>query len=134
MNLKSFLTESEAAPAFAKYLKKAEKHVRSELASTFRTKPKFEVKVISPYKATMTLDMQQFMHPQDIDAVAEDFKFALKQADTESHVFKIEDGASHGSNFVEAILGGLRPGMTVKAEAFFPTIEYEITFKQIMKK
>jgi hypothetical protein len=134
MNLKSFLTESEAAPAFAKYLKKAEKHVRSELASEFRLKPKFEVKVVSPYKAIMTLDIQHFMHPEDIDATDDDFKFALNQADTEGHIFKLEVGNATGSHFVEAMISGLKPGMTVKAEAFFPTLEYEITFKQIMKK
>jgi hypothetical protein len=74
------------------------------------------------------------MHPEDIDAVDDDFKFALKQADVDGHIFKLEVGNATGSHFVEAMISGLKPGMTVKAEAFFPTLEYEITFKQIMKK
>ena len=32
------------------------------------------------------------------------------------------------------MISGLKPGMTVKAEAFFPTLEYVITFKQIISK
>lgn len=136
MNLKQYLNEADAAPDFAKYLKKAEKHVRSELSSLFKEKlsPKLEVKVESAYKARVTLELQRFAHPKDIDAIEEDFKFALEQADVNGHIFKIELGNSNGPNFVEALVSGLRPGMTVKAEAFFPTFEYEITFKQIMKK
>ena len=33
-------------------------------------------------------------------------------------------------NFVEAILQGLKPGMTVKAEAFFPTLAYEVKWEE----
>lgn len=135
MRFKNFLTEEDAAPAFAKYLKKAEKFVRSELAGEFRNKPApiFSVTVLSAFKAKITLELQHWRHPEDIEAIDEDFKFAIQQADENKHIFKLEVGDATGSQFAEALLSGLRPGMTVKAEAFFPTFEYIVTFKQLMK-
>ena len=123
-------------PSFAKYLKKAEGAVRSELKSYFKHKPspKLEVTFEKPFEARVTLDFQQWLHPGDIDAVDEDFADALKKADVNGHIHKLEVGNAHGSHFVEAMISGLKPGMTVKAEAFFPTLEYVITFKQIISK
>jgi hypothetical protein len=130
------VTQSTAAPAFAKYLRSAEKRVRSEMASYFRHKPapKLSVTVDSPYKATVTIDFQNWMRPETIDDVDEMFKDALKRADVNGHIHQLEVGAAHGSEFVEAMLSGLKPGMSLKAEAFFPTLEYVITFKQIVSK
>lgn len=61
-------------------------------------------------------------------------KHAITSADKEGYISSIEIGeVSVGENFVEAILSGLRPGMPVIAEAFFPTISYEVKWKNIMK-
>ena len=135
MNLNE-VTEVSAAPEFAKYLKAAERQIKSELNSYFKQKPspKLEVSVKSPYAATISIDFQNFMHPADIDAADENFKDALKKADVNGHIHKLETGNSVGSNFVEVVLSGLKPGMTVKAEAFFPYLAFEVTFKQIVSR
>lgn len=135
-NLKQFLTEADAAPEFAKYLKSAEKKVRNDLAGYFRHKPapKLEVVVTSPYEARMTIEFQNVLDPKSIDYADEDFKDALKRADVNGHIHKLEVGNATGSEFVEAILSGLKPGMMVKADAFFPTLEWVITFKQIVSR
>jgi hypothetical protein len=136
MNLKSFLAESAAAPEFDKYLKKAERNVRSEMGAHFKLKPspKLEVKVESPYKARITIDFQRVMDPKSIIAADEDFEFALSTADVNGHIHKLEVGNSNGPEFVEAFLSGLRPGMKLNAEAFFPTLEYVVTFKQVISR
>lgn len=136
-NLKQFLAEADAAPDFAKYLRAAEKKVRSDLTGHFKHKPspKLEVKILSPYKAKMTIEFQSYLDPKSIEYAENDFKDALVKADINGHVHKIELGdASVGFEFVDAILGSLRPGMKVVAEAFFPTLEFEITFKQIVSR
>lgn len=130
------VTQAAAAPKFAKYLRAAEKRVRSEMASYFRHKPapKLSVTVQKPYEATVTIDFQNWLRPESIDDADKMFKEALKDADVNGHIHKLEVGAAHGSEFVEAMLSGIKPGMTIKAEAFFPTLEYVITFKQIMSR
>lgn len=125
-----------AAPDFAKYLRAAEKRVRTEMASYFRHKPapKLTVTVQGTHEATMTIDFQNWMRPETIDDADDMFKDALKGADVNGHIHKLEVGNAHGSHFVEAMLSGLKPGMNIKSEAFFPTLEYVITFKKIMSR
>lgn len=130
------VTQPTAAPEFAKYLRAAEKKVRNDLASYFRHKPapKLEVTIVKPYEAKMTIEFQNYLDPKSIDYADDDFKDALKRADVNGHIHKLEVGNATGSEFVEALLSGLKPGMNVKSEAFFPTLEYVITFKQIVSR
>ena len=136
MNLQDIITESiTPAPYFKKFLDKAEKKIKSEMKWVFQhNAPNLEIKLESSYKARITLEFQHWLDSKDIDAADEDFKFAIEQADTEDNIHKLEIGDASGSEFYEVVLGGLRPGMNVKAEAFFPTLEYVVTFKQLIRK
>lgn len=106
------------------------------MASYFRHKPapKLSVTVQKSHEATMTIDFQNWLRSEAIDDADKMFKDALKDADVNGHIHSLEVGAAHGSEFVEALLSGLKPGMNVKSEAFFPTLEYVITFKQIVSR
>lgn len=136
MNLKNILTEGEAVPQFAKYLRSAERKIRKEMSSYFRhdPQPKLLIEVISPYVARVTLEFQNWLDPKSIDYADSDLKDALEKSDINGHIHKLEVGNATGSEFVEAMISGLKPGMTVKAEAFFPVLEYVITFKQVITK
>lgn len=121
------------APQFNAKVQKTIKFIKSELKNS----GKFELTTqpLGENKVEFILSFQRYVNEMDLKAIDEDFKFAIEQADAEGHLHKVEDG-SHavGYKFVDSILGGLRPGMTLKAEAFFPTLAYEVTWKMIMKK
>jgi hypothetical protein len=109
------------------------KYIKSELKNS--GKYELTVKPLGENKAEFIIDFKHYVSEMDMKAIDENFKFAIDQADKEGHIFKTEIGdAAHGFKFVDSILGGLRPGMTVKAEAFFPTFSYVVTWKMIMKK
>jgi hypothetical protein len=109
------------------------KYIKSELKNS--GKYELTVKPLGENKAEFIIDFKHYVSEMDMKAIDENFKFAIDQADKEGHIFKTEIGdAAHGFKFVDSILGGLRPGMTVKAEAFFPTFSYAVTWKMIMKK
>ena len=120
-------------PDIAKKANKAVKFIKSEIKNSGKYSLTVEPK--SENKAIFVLSFQRYVPEEDMKAIDEDFKFAIEQSDSEGHIFKIEVGdEAHGYKFVDSILGGLRPGMTVKAEAFFPSFSYEVTWKMIMKK
>lgn len=97
-------------------------------------KCKAELKPVKDNKIEIIFEMQHFMHPGDIKNAYEDVTDAIKKADTEGHIFDLQETGS-GENFVEALLTGLRPGMKpVMVEAFFPTFMWDITWKQIISK
>jgi hypothetical protein len=120
-------------PDIAKKANKAVKFIKSEIKNSGKYTLTVEPK--SENKAVFVMEFQRYVPELDMKAIDEDFKFAIEQSDEEGHIFKIEVGdAAHGYKFVDSILGGLRPGMEIKAEAFFPTFAYEVTWKMIMKK
>jgi hypothetical protein len=97
-------------------------------------KSKAELKPVKDNMVELIFEMQRFMHPEDIKAAYEDVTDAIKRADTEGHIFKLEETGS-GEHFVDAMLGGLRPGMKpIMVEAFFPTFMWDITWKNIVSK
>ena len=120
-------------PAIARKANRTAKFIKSEIKNA--GKFEFSMEPTAENKVVFTLRFQHYVAEQNLKAIDEDFKFAIKQSDEEGHIFKIQVGdGAHGYKFVDSILGGLRPGMTVKAEAFFPTFSYEVTWKMIMKK
>jgi hypothetical protein len=120
-------------PTISKKVQKTLKFIKSELKNS--GKYELTVNPLAENKAEFVIDFKHYVHEMDMKAIDENFEFAIKQADEEGHIFKIEVGdGAHGYKFVDSILGGLRPGMTVKAEAFFPTFSYVVTWKMIMKK
>lgn len=112
---------------------------RTLKAITAALKPYCEVKgetvkvtVLAPNKAQFTIDFKHWMRPETIHDVNEEFEAAIKKSDEEGHIHKISVGdAAHGDHYIEALLSGLRPGMKLTAEAFFPTAEFEVTWKQV---
>jgi hypothetical protein len=94
----------------------------------------FEMKTLSETSVEITADFQRWLAPETILDAYQEMEYTIKKADEEGHLFKVEVGNGVGADFVEAILSGLRPGMPVKAEAFFPLLAYEVTWKNIIKK
>ena len=120
-------------PDIQKKADRALKYIKSELKGT--PKYKIRLEVLSSNKVDIILAFERCIHEKDLKAIDEDLKFAIEQSDKEGHVFKIEDSTqAHGYQYLDALLSGLRPGMTLKAEAFFPSLGYEVTWKQIMKR
>ena len=125
------VAEAQLDPSIEKKVQKTMKALKAEAARF--GKNQISIKVMSPFKVEFTIEFQRFMHPEDLKAMWPDLQDALKKSDTEGHIHKIEENGS-GENFVDAILSGLRPGMMVKADAFFPTVIYEVTWKQIVSR
>ena len=97
-------------------------------------KAKFEMKALEPLKVQIIVEMQKFMHPEDINDAYSEITRAIVKADVNGHIQKQEETGS-GANFVEALLTGLRPGMKpIMVEAFFPTLMFDITWKNIVSK
>ena len=118
-------------PDIQKKADKIEKAVKKEMLRYGKCKVSWKPQ--DEVKATIYVDFERFMHEEDINGAYEEFKDAINKADTDGHIFKLTD-EGHGAQFVNALLTGLRPGMTVKAEAFFPTLGYEITWKNIVSR
>ena len=95
-------------------------------------KAKFEMKVLDPLKVQIIIEMQKFMHPESIEDAYSELTRTITKADVNGHIHKLEESGS-GTQFVEALLTGLRPGMKpIMVEAFFPTIMFDITWKNIV--
>lgn len=93
-----------------------------------------QVNVLTETSVEYVADFKHWLQPESIRDVYQEMKDAIMRSDTEGHLFSVQVGeVSVGEHFVEAILSGLRPGMPVIAEAFFPTISYEVKWKNIMK-
>jgi hypothetical protein len=108
--------------------------IRKNLKSYFERKEQVVVKTIGPFEASFTIDFNYWMRPETILEVHKEFVDAIKASDINGHIHAIEDGNSTGEHYVEAMLGGIKRGMKISAEAFFPTMEYVVKWKQIIKK
>lgn len=118
--------------ATQKKMNKVVKAFTTEL-KRFDKSAKVEVTTDGPFKATVVAELNHWMRPEDINAMWEDLTDAVKKADDNGHIHSLEEHGS-GEEFVEALLSSLKPGMKLKAEAFFPTVGFKITWKQIIKK
>lgn len=92
-----------------------------------------EMKVLSETSVRIDLDFQHWMRPESIDDAYDELSYAIKKVDVEGHIHSLDE-VGHGAEFVEALLTGLKPGMKLSAEAFFPTLSFEIKWKNIIKK
>lgn len=97
-------------------------------------KSDIQMNVLSETSVEIVVDFQKWMAPETILDAYQEMEYSIKKADEEGYLFSVTIGNGHGADFVEAILQGLKPGMTVKAEAFFPTLAYEVKWKNIIKK
>ena len=120
-------------PVITKSASKTLKAVKAILKSY--GKANVQMNVLSETSVEFVADFQHVVSPSGIQNVYVDMKHAITSADAEGYISSIEIGeVSVGEHFVEAILSGLRPGMPVIAEAFFPTISYEVKWKNIINR
>lgn len=81
----------------------------------------------------IVVSFERWMREETIEDAYTEFKSCIQSADADGHIAKIVDGdAGEGAKFVESMLQGLRPGMSLKAEAFFPTLAYTILWKNVV--
>jgi len=108
--------------------------VRKTLKPWFENKEQVRVEVLSEKSAKFLIEFNYWMRPETIVDVHNEFEEAIKKADVNGHIQSIEEGNSTGEHYVEAMLGGLKPGMKVKAEAFFPTMEKIVTWQIVTRR
>lgn len=97
-------------------------------------KSDIQMNVLSETSVEIVADFHVWLRSETILDAYEEMAYSIKKADEEGYLFSVTFGNGHGADFVESILQGLKPGMTVKAEAFFPTLAYEVKWKNIIKK
>lgn len=95
---------------------------------------KLEVQPLAENKAAFTIDFNRWIRSENLSEIWDEMRLAIESADLEGHLHKVEIGNGSGDEYAEALLQGLRPGMKVDAAAFFPTIEYIVTWKMIIKR
>ena len=136
--LQELLRLAEETSAVSKEMQsninRATKAVKTEIKRYSEQREQVVVSVQAPNKATYLIEFNSYMDPQDIVSMHKDLVDAIKASDENGHIHSIEDTGSSGEGTVEAILGGLRRGMKVLPEAFFPTVEYTVTWKQIVSR
>lgn len=124
--------ELDALPK--KYAARIEKSIRKNLASALEN-ARLTVTPLGSHQARFTIDVQHAMYPKDHMQLDKDFSQAIWSADDEGHIHLIVDGfGAYGYNFAETVMMSLQPGMIVRAEAFFPTLEHVVTWKNIVKR
>jgi hypothetical protein len=110
------------------------KAVKAEIKRYSERKEQVELTIQAPNKATYLIEINRYMHPEDIVAMHKDLVDAIRSSDENGHIHSVEDTGSTGEHAAEAVLTGLRKGMKVLPEAFFPTVQYTVTWKQIVSR
>lgn len=121
------------SPDIAKSVKRVEATIRKEFK---RLGPfSIEIDAVESHKVKFTVEMQRWLNytDKDFDLFESELKSSIDHADTDSKIFKVELPIWPTGQYYEAILGGLRPGMTLKADAFFPMFEVVVTWKKMIK-
>ncbi len=118
-------------PEVSKMASKTMTEVKANLKSF--GKADYQIVPKSAFKAEIVVNFKKVLDPRMIRNASALFYDAIDEADVNGRTASIQE-TGNGENFVEAVIAGLKPGMVVKAEAFFPTLSYEITWKQMIKK
>ena len=135
--LKELLALNESAEVSREMqtnINRAATAIRKTMKPWFENKETLSVQTLSENSAKFTIEFNHWMRPETILDANEEFEDAIKKSDVNGHIHKIEEGNSTGEHFVEALLSGLRPGMKVKVEAFFPTMEKIVTWKIVTRR
>ena len=136
--LQELLRLAEESTAVSKEIQsnisRTTKALKIALKSYFEQKEQVRVEVVAPNKAIFGIEFNHFMDSKDIVEMHKDFVDAIEKADVNGHVFKIEDTGSSGEGTVEAMLSGLRKGMKLIPEAFFPTVEYTVIWTVVTRR
>ena len=113
----------------AKLLQRMKKAVLQYGPATVTARP------ISPTTVEFIAEFHRWLRPDSIEDVYSDMAHEVHLLDEEGWVHTDGPGDNAvGAEFVEAILMGLRKGMKLDAEAFFPTLSYEVKWKNIISK
>jgi hypothetical protein len=117
-----------------KYATRTKRAVEAALKSWMEVRgEKVEMTKLAENKFQFEIDFQHWMRSETIADVNREFEDAIRRSDKEGHIFKIEaDGV--GDEFVEALLSGLRPGMKLTAEAFFPLVSFTVTWTVVTRR
>lgn len=129
MKLEALQRLTEGAPS--KPMRRVERLLRELFKKELKLRGTLQMTVLSEHSARYELDHPAVMDDRSFEAVIKDVMSVLKRADEEGHFQRVEDNSS---NPAEVLLHSLRPGMTVKAEAFFPTFEFVVTWKQVTRR
>lgn len=124
----------QLTPVVAKKATKTVNAVKQGMRELSIGKASVTMNVMSPLKVEIIVEFPKWLDSSTIRIVYDEFERAIKNADVDGHIQKLELGNGVGEEFVEALLQGLKPGMKLNAEAFFPTFAYEITWQNILPK
>lgn len=126
------MSEPNLDPATAKKMAKVVKAFTAQVKK-YDKAAKVSMTVTGEFSADIHADMQRWFNQDDMSNVWEDTKYAVERADDAGHIHTlIEDGS--GIEYSTGLLSGLRPGMKITVDAFFPVIGYKIKWKQIISK
>lgn len=114
-----------------KQMKRVERALKDLFKKELKLSGKLSMTVKSQFEAEYEFSHDRVIDDKTFDAIIKDAEATLRAADEEGHFHSVIDGSS---NPAEVLLYSLRPGMTVKAEAFFPTIAFTIKWKQIVSR
>jgi hypothetical protein len=122
---------NESSIQATKQMKRIEKLLKDLFKSELSLNGKLSMTVNSQFSATYEFSYDRVMDNKSFDIMIKDVESVIRRADEEGHVNRVIDSSA---NPAEVLLHSLRPGMTVKAEAFFPTISFTIEWKRIVKR
>lgn len=128
------LEAAEPSPQVKKYVSRIVRKIKEDLKSYMTNKEQLEVEQLTPFSCRFTIEFNHFMHREDIEWMHKDIIDAIKRADEEGDMFSYDDEGSTGSEYVAAVLSGLRPDSKVNPRAFFPTVVYTVKWKEVIRK
>ena len=108
--------------------------IRQQLKPFLSNKEALQVEVLAENSVKYSIEFKHWMRPEEILDMHNVCEQAIRGADINGHIQAIEEGNSTGEHFVEAMLSGLRPGMKLKVEAFYPTMEKIVTWKVVTSR
>lgn len=135
--LKELLRLTEESTAVSKEMQlnitKTRIALEKELKSWFERGEKVQVQATSANSARYTIEFNYWMRPETILDVAKTAEEVVRAAKIPGELFKVEVDHT-GEYAVEAMLGGIRRGIMIKSEAFFPDFEIDVIWKNIVSR
>lgn len=131
MKLFEMAADKQLTPVIAKRATKVVNAIKKAVKNY--GKNTVTLNVLTETSARIDIDFHQWMRAESITDIYDELSYLIKKTDVEGYINSLEE-VGHGAEFVEALLSGLKPGMSLRAEAFFPTISFEIKWKNIIKK
>jgi len=125
--------EETISPEMQKNFNRTAVSIRKAMKPWVEQREVLSVATTGQNKATYTIEFNHWLREETIGEVCKEIEDAIKKSDVNGHIHKIEDHSS-GEQSVEALLSGLRRGMKLVPEAFFPTIEFVVTWQIVTRR